>query len=88
MSHAAESVVIDPMLHHDLRAMASAHPAAHIATSRLAKALAADVSGDGQIANATLTAYASAIEMAALPAVTESAREALVTRLKDAFPGR
>ena len=88
MSKAAESLPIDVTLHHDLRAMAALHPAAQLATSPLAKALAADTGAGGQIVSATLTAYAAAIEHGAVSTVAEADRTALVARLAEAFPGR
>jgi hypothetical protein len=88
MSKAAESLPIDVALHHDLRAMAAHHPAAQLATSPLAKALAADIGDGSQVTNATLTAYAAAIEHGAVPSVNEADRTALVARLAAAFPGR
>ena len=88
MAHANDSLPIDAALHVDLKKAAASHPAAAIATSPLAKALAADAAPAGQIVNATLTAYASAIEGGQLAGVTETARQALVDRLKQAFPGR
>lgn len=87
MSHPADAVTIDSTLHNDLRKMAGTHPAAQIATSPLAKALAADTT-PGQIVNSTLTAYLSAIEQGALPKVTDTDRQALIARAQLAFPGR
>lgn len=88
MSHAAESIAIDPALHADLKAAAANHAAAAIAGSPLASALASDTAAGGQITNATLTAYATAVEAGPLHAMTEPARQALIARLTQAFPKR
>jgi hypothetical protein len=88
MSHADDSVAIDAVLHTDLKKAAGAHPAATIATSPLAKALAADNGPAGDITNSTLTAYATAIEAGPVHGLTEPARQALVARLTQAFPRR
>jgi len=86
--HAHDAVTIDPTLHADLKKAAAAHPAAAIGTSPLAKALAGDSAATGQIVGSTLTAYATAVESGPLNGVTDAARQALVARLKQAFPGR
>jgi len=88
MSHANDSVAIDASLHTDLKKAAAAHPAAAIATSPLAKALAADNGPAGEIANSTLTAYATAIEAGPLHGLTEPARQTLIEHLTQAFPRR
>ena len=88
MAHANDSLPIDAALHTDLKKAAATHPAAGIATSPLAKALAADATPAGQILNATLTAYASVVEGGPLAGISEPARQALLARLKQAFPGR
>ncbi len=88
MSHAADSIAIEPALHADLKAAAANHAAAGIAGSPLAAALAGDTTVGGQITNATLTAYATAVEGGPLHGVTEPARQALIARLTHAFPKR
>ena len=88
MSHAADSIAIDPALHADLKAAAANHAAAGIAGSPLAVALARDTTAGGQITNGTLTAYAAAVEGGPLHGVTEPVRQALVARLTQAFPKR
>lgn len=88
MAHASDVITIDATLHSDLKHAAAAHPAASLADSPLAKALASDNAATGQITNSTLTAYASAVENGPLTGMAEPARAALIERIHQAFPGR
>ena len=88
MSHANDVVTIDATLHADLKAAVGTHPAAVIAGSPLAKAIANDAGPVGQIVNASLTVYVSAVESGPLKGVTDVGRQALLGRIAQAFPGR
>ena len=88
MAHKDDSIVIDIALHTELKAAAAHHPAAQIATSPLAKALASDTAADGHIVNSALTAYLTAVEGGPLAGMSEPSHQALLTKISAAFPGR
>ena len=86
MAHDHDILTIDPTLHSDLRKAAAVHPAAGLAGSPLAVALAGDTGDPGHIVNSTLTAYLSAIHTETNASDTE--HQALVARASQAFPRR